>query len=1020
MMLASIIEFSLRQRIIVIVGAILILFFGAYSFINTPVDAFPDISPTQVKIILKLPGSSPEEMENNIVRPLELELLGLKGQKSLRSISKYSISDITIDFDDSVDIYLARNIVNERLSSVMKDLPVGVEGGMAPIVTPLSDIFMFTIDGNITEIEKRQLLDFVIRPKLIMISGVADVNSIGGFSRAFVIVPDFNDMARLGVSISDLESAVRVNLRNSGAGRVDRDGETFLVKIQTASLSLEDIGKITISTNLGHLHIKDFAKVISQSRTRLGFVTKDGVGETTEGLVLSLKDANTKEIITQVYQKLEELKPFLPSGVSINVFYDRSEFTQKAIATVSKTLIEAVVLIIITLFLFLGNLRASVAVGVILPLSLSVAFIFIKLSDLTLNLMSLGGLVIAIGMLIDSAVVVVENAFEKLSANTKTTKLHAIYRSCKEIAVSVVSGVVIIIVFFVPILTLQGLEGKMFRPLAQSIVYALLGTLVLSITIIPVVSSLVLKATPHSETFLTRFLNRIYAPLLEFFVRNPKKVILGAFVFLIASLSLFPFVGKNFMPALDEGDVVLSVETTPSISLDQSKDLMLNIESAIKKHVKEVKSIVARTGSDELGLDLGGLNQTDTFISFIPKKEWSVKNKDELLEKIMDSLKDFKGINFSFTQPIEMRISEMLTGVRGDLAVKIFGDDIGELNKLSFQIAQALKGIKGSSEVLTTLNEGVNYLYVTPNKESMADVGITSDEFSKFLKSALEGLVVDVIPTGISRTPVMIRQESDFASSITKIKSLALTSKYGVLVPITSIAKIEEVDGPVSVVRENSMRMSVVRSNVVGRDLNSFVEEAKKVIAQNIKLPPSYYITYGGQFENQQRANKRLSTVIPLSILAIFFILFFTFKSISLALLILLNIPFAVTGGLIALFAVGEYISVPASVGFIALFGIAVLNGVVMIGYFKELLLQGKSVEECVLLGAKRRLRPVLMTACIAGLGLIPLLFSHSVGSEVQKPLAIVVLGGLVTSSALTLLLLPPMFMLIAKKIKIN
>ncbi len=1018
-MLASIIEFSLRQRIIVIVGAILVLFFGTYSFINTPVDAFPDISPTQVKIILKLPGSSPEEMENNIVRPLELELLGLKGQKSLRSISKYSISDITIDFDDSVDIYLARNIVNERLSSVMKDLPVGVEGGMAPIVTPLSDIFMFTIDGNITEIEKRQLLDFVIRPQLRMISGVADVNSIGGFSRAFVIVPDFNDMARLGVSISDLESAVRVNLRNSGAGRVDRDGETFLVKIQTASLSLEDIGKITVSTNLGHLHIKDFAKVISQSRTRLGFVTKDGVGETTEGLVLSLKDANTKEIIAQVYQKLEELKPFLPSGVSINVFYDRSEFTQKAIATVSKTLIEAVVLIIITLFLFLGDLRASVAVGVILPLSLSVAFIFIKFSDLTLNLMSLGGLVIAIGMLIDSAVVVVENAFEKLSANTKTTKLHAIYRSCKEIAVSVVSGVVIIIVFFVPILTLQGLEGKMFRPLAQSIVYALLGTLVLSITIIPVVSSLVLKATPHSETFLTRFLNRIYAPLLEFFVHNPKKVILGAFVFLIASLSLFPFVGKNFMPALDEGDVVLSVETTPSISLDQSKDLMLNIESAIKKHVKEVKSIVARTGSDELGLDLGGLNQTDTFISFIPKKEWSVKTKDELLEKIMDSLKDFKGINFSFTQPIEMRISEMLTGVRGDLAVKIFGDDISELNKLSFQIAQALKGIKGSSEVLTTLNEGVNYLYVTPNKEAMADVGITSDEFSKFLKSALEGLVVDVIPTGISRTPVMIRQESDFASSITKIKSLALTSKYGVLVPITSIAKIEEVDGPVSIVRENSMRMSVVRSNVVGRDLNSFVEEAKKVIAQNIKLPSGYYITYGGQFENQQRANKRLSTVIPLSILAIFFILFFTFKSIPLALLILLNIPFAVTGGLIALFAVGEYISVPASVGFIALFGIAVLNGVVMIGYFKELLLQGKSVEECVLLGAKRRLRPVLMTACIAGLGLLPLLFSHSVGSEVQKPLAIVVLGGLVTSSALTLLLLPPMFMLIAKKIKI-
>ncbi|AFI04323.1 efflux RND transporter permease subunit [Helicobacter cetorum] len=1018
-MLASIIEFSLRQRIVIIVCAFLTLFFGTYSFISTPVDAFPDIAPTQVKIILKLPGSSPEEMENNIVRPLELELLGLKGQKSLRSVSKYSISDITIDFDDSVDIYLARNMVNERLIGVMKDLPVGVEGGMAPIVTPLSDMFMFTIDGDISEVEKRQLLDFVIRPQLRMISGVADVNSIGGFSRAFVIVPDFNDMARLGVSVSDLEEVLRANLRNSGAGRVDRDGETFLVKIQTASLSLEDIGKITVSTKMGHLHIKDFAKVVSESRTRLGFVTKDGLGETTQGLVLSLKGANSKQIITQVRKKLEELKPLLPQGVSINVFYDRSDFTQKAIATVSKTLIEAIILIIITLFLFLGNLRASIAVGVILPLSLSVAFILIKASDLTLNLMSLGGLIIAIGMLIDSAVVVVENAFEKLSNNTTTTKLHAIYRSCKEIAVSVVSGVIIIIVFFVPILTLQGLEGKMFKPLAQSIVYALLGTLVLSITIIPVVSSLVLKATPHSETFLTRFLNKVYAPLLEFFLHNPKKVIIGAFIFLVLSLSLFPFVGKTFMPNLDEGDAILSVETTPSISLEQSRELMLKIEKTIKDNVKEVKTIVARTGADELGLDLGGLNQTDTFISFIPKKEWSVKTKEQLLQKIMDSLTDFKGINFSFTQPIEMRISEMLTGVRGDLAIKIFGEDISKLNQLSFKIAQLLKGIRGSSEVLTTLNEGVNYLYVTPDKEAMANVGIASDEFSKFLKSALEGLIVDTIPTGLSRTPVIIRQESDFASSITKLKSLALTSKYGVAVPITSIADIEEVDGPVSIARENSRRMSVVRSNVIGRDLNGFVEEVKKVIKEHVELPPNYFITYGGQFENQQRANARLSTVIPLSILAIFFILFFTFKSIPLALLILLNIPFAVTGGLIALFLVGEYISVPASVGFIALFGIAVLNGVVMIGYFKELLSQGKSVEECVIEGAKRRLRPVLMTACIAGLGLIPLLFSHSVGSEVQKPLAIVVLGGLVTSSALTLLLLPPMFMLVAKKIKV-
>ncbi|WP_163565977.1 efflux RND transporter permease subunit [Helicobacter suis] len=1019
-MLASLIEFSLRQRVIIIICAFLLLLFGFYSFLTTPVDAFPDMAPTQVKIILKLPGSSPEEMENNVVRPLELELLGLKGEKSLRSTSKYSICDITIDFDDSMDIYLARNIVSEKLALVMPDLPDDVEGGIAPIVTPLSDIFMFTIDGNLPGVDKRQLLDFVIRPLLRTIPGVADVNSIGGFSRAFVVVPDLNDMARLGISISDLEKTLKANLSNSGAGRVDRNGETYLVKIQTIALTPEEIGDITIPTATGFLHIKDFARVITQYRTRLGFVTKNGIDETTEGLVLSLKGSNSSAIIKEVRKKLEQdIKPLLPAGVHTHVFYDRSEFTQKAINTVTKTLIEAIILIIITLFLFLGNFRASLAVGVILPLSLSVAFILIKLNGMTLNLMSLGGLIIAIGMLIDSAVVVVENAFEKLGHNKTTTKLHAIYRSSKEIAPSVVSGVVIIIVFFVPIMSLQGIEGKMFVPLAKGIVFALLGTLVLAITVIPVISSMVLKAKPHQETLLTHFFHWIYTPALQFALKNPKTMLVCAVIFLISSLSLFPFIGKTFMPNLDEGSSVLSIESVPSISLDQSKDLILRIEKTIRKNIKEVKAIVARTGSDELGLDLGGLNQTDMFISYIPKSQWSVKTKQELLDKILACLEDYKGINFAFTQPIEMRTSEMLTGVRGDLAIKIFGADIDKLNQLSAQIVEIIKGIKGSSEVFTTLNKGVNYLYITPDRHAMANVGITSDEFSKFLKSALEGIIVEFIPTGISRTPVIIRQREEISTNTALIKSLEMSSTRGVAVPITSIARISEVDGPVAIVREDSKRLSVVRSNVVGRDLDGFVKEVQQKISAKVQLPPNYFITYGGQFENQERANKRLATVIPLSILVIFFILFFTFKSVPLSLLILLNIPFAITGGLIALFLSHEYLSVPASVGFIALFGIAVLNGVVMVGYFKELLKQGKSLEEVVFMGAKRRLRPVLMTACIAGLGLIPLLLSHGVGSEVQKPLAIVVLGGLVTSSILILLLLPPMFMLVAKKIKV-
>ncbi|BDR27495.1 efflux RND transporter permease subunit [Helicobacter suis] len=1019
-MLASLIEFSLRQRVIIIICAFLLLLFGLYSFLTTPVDAFPDMAPTQVKIILKLPGSSPEEMENNVVRPLELELLGLKGEKSLRSTSKYSICDITIDFDDSMDIYLARNIVSEKLALVMPDLPDDVEGGIAPIVTPLSDIFMFTIDGNLPGVDKRQLLDFVIRPLLRTIPGVADVNSIGGFSRAFVVVPDLNDMARLGISISDLEKTLKANLSNSGAGRVDRNGETYLVKIQTIALTPEEIGDITIPTATGFLHIKDFARVITQYRTRLGFVTKNGIDETTEGLVLSLKGSNSSAIIKEVRKKLEQdIKPLLPAGVHTHVFYDRSEFTQKAINTVTKTLIEAIILIIITLFLFLGNFRASLAVGVILPLSLSVAFILIKFNGMTLNLMSLGGLIIAIGMLIDSAVVVVENAFEKLGHNKTTTKLHAIYRSSKEIAPSVVSGVVIIIVFFVPIMSLQGIEGKMFVPLVKGIVFALLGTLVLAITVIPVISSMVLKVQPHKETLLTRFFYWIYTPALQFALKKPKTMLVCAVIFLISSLSLFPFIGKTFMPNLDEGSSVLSIESVPSISLDQSKDLILRIEKTIRKNIKEVKAIIARTGSDELGLDLGGLNQTDMFISYTPKSQWSVKTKQELLDKILACLEDYKGINFAFTQPIEMRVSEMLTGVRGDLAIKIFGADIDKLNQLSAQIVEIIKGIKGSSEVFTTLNKGVNYLYITPDRHAMANVGINSDEFSKFLKSALEGIIVEFIPTGISRTPVIIRQREEISTNTALIKSLEMSSTRGVAVPITSIANISEVDGPVAIVREDSKRLSVVRSNVIGRDLDGFVKEVQQKISAKVQLPPNYFITYGGQFENQERANKRLATVIPLSILVIFFILFFTFKSVPLSLLILLNIPFAITGGLIALFLSHEYLSVPASVGFIALFGIAVLNGVVMVGYFKELLKQGKSIEEVVFMGAKRRLRPVLMTACIAGLGLIPLLLSHGVGSEVQKPLAIVVLGGLVTSSILILLLLPPMFMLVAKKIKV-
>lgn len=1017
-MLKNIIEFSLKQRIIIIIFSSIIAAFGTYSFLSIPIDAFPDISSTQVKIILKAPGMSPTEIENRVVRPLESELLGIVGQKNLRSISKYSIADITIDFDESVDIYKARNMVGEKLSVAFSSLPNGVTGGMAPITTPLGEMFMFVIDGDISNKEKREILDFTIRPALRNIKGVADVNSLGGEARAITITPNFSQMANLGIKISDLESTLNENLQNTGAGRINIAGESFIVQLKTLAKNRNEIAQIPIQTKNGFAKLEDFASVNDDYITRLGFVTKDGIGEATQGLVLSLKGANSKDAIEEIKKRLSELS--LPSGVKIETFYDRSNLTQKAVNSVVKVLAEAVILIVITLFLFLGNLRAAIAVSIILPLALAFAFIMMKIFGMSANLMSLGGLVIAVGMLVDSAVVMVENIFSYLGENkSKLSKLHIVYRAANEVALPVFSGILIIILFFLPLLTLEGLEGKLFSPVAIAIVFALFGSLILSLTIIPVVSSFILKQENHKDTKLNKFFAFLYARALKFALKRTKTIFSLALVFLVFSFSLIVFIGNEFMPTLDEGDIVLSSETPPSISLNQSKELNLKIQNQIMKNVSEVKSIIARTGSDEIGLDPMGLNQSDSYIVLKPKDQWEVKTKEEIKDKIEETLKDFKGISFGFTQPIEMRTSEMLTGARGDVAIKIFGAEIDRLNEISNQIANLLSTINGSSEIFTTLNEGFTYLQIEPDKVNMANLGIDILEFQKFLQSSLDGINVASISSGIKTTPVIIRMENDLTNNINKFKTLEITSKEGIAVPITSIAKITQIDGPVQVNRENAYRMSVVRSNVVGRDLNGYVNEIKQRINDEIILDEGYRITYGGQFENQQRANKRLLTIIPLSIVFIFFILFFTFKRISIALLILLNIPFALTGGLIALYLSGEYISVPASVGFIALFGIAVLNGLVMVSYFISLIKNGYSIDDAVKIGAERRLRPVLMTAFIAGFGLLPLLLSSGVGSEVQRPLAVVILGGLVTSCMLTLLILPPAFRYLAKKVKL-
>lgn len=1021
MMLNKLIEFSLKQRIIVVLFSFVLLAFGIYSFLKVPIDAFPDISPTQVKIILKAPGMSPEEVEKRVVVPIEAELLGLQNQRFLKSTSKFAIADITIDFNDGTDIYWARAQVAEKLSTVMSSLPKSVSGGIAPITTPLSEILMFTVEGNISQKEKRELLDFVIRPAMRGVKGVADINSLGGEARAIVIEPDFVAMRKLGVSISELEETLSANLSNDGAGRITKGEEGFLVKVNSGIEDISEIKNITIKTHAGAIKISDFCDVKDDSLSRMGFVTKNGEGEATEGLVLALKGANAKDTISDAKMAIEKLKPSLPEGVTIEPFYDRSQLTQQAVNTVSKALIEAIILVIVLLLLFLGDIRAAIAVSIILPLSLAFAFIMMRYFGLSANLMSLGGLAIAIGMLVDSAVVMVENSFTKLSnSDSKLPKLHQIYRASKEVSVAVFSGILIIAIVFLPLLTLEGLEGKLFAPVAMTIVFALFGSLILSLTVVPVACSFLLKTTHHKETKLTLFFNRTYNPLLNFALLKSRKLFIGAVVFLLVSLSLFVFVGKTFMPTLDEGDFILGVETVPSISLDKSKEINLAIQKAIKDNVSEVKDIIARSGSDELGLDPMGLYQTDTFIVLKPKNEWQASSKDEIKEKIKESLVNFSGVNFSFTQPIEMRVSEMLTGSRGDLAVKIYGTDIAKLNEISQEVEEILKNINGSSEVVATPNEGLGYMIVEPNRFESSKVGVDMGEFQKFLKSSLDGIIVDYISLGASRIPVVIRMDKNISTNPELFRSLEIPLQNGVSIPIASIVDIKETDGPLKIDRENTERVSIVMSNVDNRDLVGFVEEAKSKISQQIELPDGYKIVYGGEFENQQRASARLMTVIPISIGVIFMILFFTFRSIPVTMLILANIPFAVTGGIISLFISGEYLSVPASVGFIALFGIAVLNGVVMISYFLALLSDGHDIDYVVVEGAKRRLRPVLMTAFIAALGLLPLLFATGVGSEVQRPLAIVVLGGLITSTVLTLLILPPAFKLLYLKGKIK
>lgn len=1013
-MLHRLIAFSLAQRLMVLLVAILVAGFGWMAFSTIPIDAYPDISPTQVQIILKAPGVTPTEVETRITAPLETSLLGIPNQTMLRSTSKYGIAVITLDFAEGTDIYWARQQVNEALSSARGDLPAGTTGGVAPITTPLGEAFMFTLESKTLSLEERRhLLDWVIRPALRAVKGVADVNSLGGYVRTFEVIPNPTQLAAQKLTTDDLLRVIEQNNRNDGAGRLDVGEEAWLVRAEGRIKTLDDLGNLVITQQNGHpIHVRDVATVRIGSITRLGAVTHNGQGETVEGLVLTLRGANAREVVAGVQQRLADLKPSLPPDLKINVFYNRADLVNAAVHTVSKALLEAVVLVLVLLILFLGNLRAAVTVALTLPMAALITFILMKQFGMSANLMSLGGLAIAIGMLVDAAVVVVENTVAHLAEahrHPHLPRLHLIYRSVREVASPVFSGIIIIMLVFLPLLSLQGLEGKLFSPVALTIIFALGASLILSLTLIPVIASLILGKVTDHEPWLVRQLHRIYEPALNFALKRPMPVVAVAVAGLVAAGLLYTQIGKTFMPNLDEGTIVMQVENLPSTNLGTTIALNTEIQKTLMAKVPEIAQIVARSGADELGLDPMGLNDTDTFIILKPKDQWQVDNIDAVREKIRSVLVTLPGFNYSFTQPIEMRVSEMLTGARGDLAIKIFGSDLTRLNELSNQIKTVVSAIPGAQDVATTDNEGLLYLNIAVNQATAARNGLSVNQLEDILRAQIEGQQAGIVQEGVARTPILIRADA-LANAPHKLGTLPIALPNGTVQPLSNLATVERTTGPVFVTREMGSRFAVVRANVSGRALTDFVADAKAQVAQKVELPTGYRLEWGGQFENQQRAAARLAVVVPIALGLIFVLLFTTFNSIRQATLVFANIPFALIGGVFALYISGEYLSVPASVGFIALLGIAVLNGLVLVSYFNQLAAQGLDIEQVVRQGALRRLRPVMMTASIAALGLVPLLFATGPGSEIQRPLAVVVIGGLVTSTLLTLILLPILY----------
>jgi heavy metal efflux pump (cobalt-zinc-cadmium) len=1016
---------TLANRLVIVAFVVGLIGAGLASFRSLPIDAFPDVTPALVQVFTETKGLAPEEVERYVTFPVEVAMNGLPGLKQIRSTSNFGLSVVNIYFEDGTDIYFARQLVGERLQLAREEIPEGFgEPEMGPITTGLGQIlFFFVADetGKRDLREVREAQDWIIKYNLQTVPGVTEVLSLGGEEKQFQVLVQPEALLRYAMTIGDVADAISANNANAGAQWIVRNAELLVVRSVGLASSIADIENIVVKVEDGTpIYVRDIADVRIGGAPRQGLAVLDGRGETVAGLVLKLIDTNTSSVIKDVKARLGEINAQLPKGLVIVPYYDQSVLVGKCIETVTNALIEGIVLVSLTLLVFLGAVRPSLVVALSIPFSIAFTFLAMNVLGISANLMSMGGLAIAIGLLVDGSIVIVENIDRLLKAgHWSESKREIVARAAVEVLRPISFALIIIIVVFIPLFTLQGVEGKTFRPLAYTLALAMLGSLIFAVLATPVAAELLMKRPKrqgdanedHQETWLVRHLLRVYRPVVTYFVHHRRAAVALASAILLIGGAVLPRIGSEFVPRLYEGDLLVRVTMAPSISLEEARDTVIRFENRLMTSFPEVTRVVTRVGRGEVGAHADPINTAEAFVALKPQKEWtSAADPDALYAKMAEAFEDFPGAQFNFTQPIAAAVDELLTGTRAQLAVKLFGPDSDVLQAKSTELEAIVRSIDGASDVQRDQLNGTPQLRIVIDRNAIARYGLNVNDVQAVLSTAVGGREAGQVFEEVRRFDIVVRYTEKSRATVEAIREIIVRTPRGEIVPLSQLAMIDEVIGPRQITRENNQRFATVQANVRGRDIGSFVAEGKQRVAEKLELPPGYFIEWGGQFELQEEANVRFAVVIPLTLGLIFFLLFMNFGSLKSACLIMLNIPLALVGGIVGLWITGQNLSVPASVGFIALFGIAVGNGMVLVTYLDQLVRDGRTIDEASIEGGCLRFRPVLMTATAAMIGLVPLLFATGTGSEVQRPLATVVIGGLVTATLLTLVVIPSIY----------